>query len=202
MTGIVPRHRGEAARVDYGARCAIVGVSVRPIEANVDRRGSLSEVHRDEWDLAPRPVPWDFIFSHRNVLRGVHVHLRRWHYLIVLDGRATIGLNDVRRTERSFGRTVTIDVAGERPTVVTIPPGVAHSIYAHTELKYLYGLTVAWDGSDEDLGCRHDDPGLAIEWPSCRPIVLPHDLELADYATLLRDYERATAAEAAETASV
>jgi dTDP-4-dehydrorhamnose 3,5-epimerase len=107
----------------------------------------------------------------------------------VLDGHATIGLKDARRDQKSFGRNMIIDVSGGQPTVITIPPGVAHGIFANSALRYLYGLTVAWDGSDENLGCRYDDPTLAIKWPSTAPLVLPRDLELPDFDTLLRQYE-------------
>lgn len=174
---------------DAAAEAAIVGVSVHPIEAIDDIRGSLREIHRDDWNLAPRPVQWDLVISRPQVLRGVHVHRLRWDYIIVVAGHATIGLKDLRRRRGSFDRKMLIDVDGERPTVVTIPPGVAHGIFANNELKYLYGLTVAWDGSDEDLGCRYDDPDLGIKWPSPSPIVLPRDLALPEFATLLRDYE-------------
>lgn len=173
---------------------AIVGVSVRPIEAIGDIRGSLCEIHRDEWSLAPRPVQWDLVTSRPNVLRGVHVHCLRWDYIIVMDGRATIGLKDVRHDQASFRCNMVIDVAGERPAVVTIPPGVAHGIFANTEMKYLYGLTVAWDGSDEDLGCRYDDPKLGIDWSAQTAIVLPRDLALPDFDTLLREYQSTMAA--------
>ena len=180
----------------------IAGVAVRPIASIGDMRGSLCEVHRDDCGLAPHPVQWDFVTSCPQVLRGVHVHCLRWDYIIVLKGRATIGLKYVRRGERSFRRGMLIDVVGERPTLVTIPPGVAHGIFAYTALNYLYGLTVAWDGSDEDLGCRHDDPELGIKWPSQTPIMMPRDMALPDFATLLRDYELKAAAVVAAAASI
>jgi dTDP-4-dehydrorhamnose 3,5-epimerase len=133
-------------------------------------------------------VQWDFVNRDANVLQGVHVHRRRWDYVIVLDGEATIGLRDIRADRASRGRTMKIEVSGREPTVVTIPPGVAHGIYARTALRYLYGLTVAWTGDDDDLGCRYDDPALAIAWPAASPLVLQRDLELPDFATLLRNY--------------
>jgi dTDP-4-dehydrorhamnose 3,5-epimerase len=170
------------------SRGAIGGVTVRVFEPSADMRGNLFEIHRDAWGLAPRPVQWDFVTRDANVVQGVHVHCRRWDYVIVLDGEATIGLNDIRRAEPSFGRTMMIEVSGREPTVVTIPPGVAHGICSRTALRYLYGLTVAWDGSDDDLGCRYDDPALAIAWPVAAPHVLPRDLALPDFATLLRNY--------------
>jgi dTDP-4-dehydrorhamnose 3,5-epimerase len=176
------------------ADAGIVGVTVRSIASIDDLRGSLFEIHRDDWGMAPRPVQWDFVTSRPQVLRGVHVHCLRWDYIIVLNGHATIGLKDVRRSEQSFRRDMLIGVSGERPTLVTVPPGVAHGIFADTTLNYLYGLTVAWDGSDEELGCRHDDPELGIKWPSQTPIKMQRDLALPGFAALLRDYESKAAA--------
>ncbi len=167
----------------------IADVTVRALDPIGDIRGDLCEIHRDEWELAPRPVQWTFVSTKPRVLRGVHVHYLRWDYMIVLDGHATIGLKDVRHDQKSFGHKMMIEVTGDEPTAVTIPPGVAHGIYANSALRYLYGLTVAWDGSDEDVGCRFDDPALAINWPSATPLVLPRDLDLPDFATLLRRYK-------------
>lgn len=177
----------------------IVDVTVRALDSIDDSRGSLFEIHRDDWGLAPRPVQWDLLTTGQNVLRGFHVHRLRWDYIIVLAGRGTIGLKDLRRNHESFGRSMVVEVTGERPTVVTIPPGVAHGIFADTALSHLYGLTVGWDGSDEDLGCRYDDPALGIGWPSATPNLLPRDINLPDFATLLRQYEEVTISKTADT---
>ena len=184
MPSLVP----DPVPADAAERAAIVGVTVRAFAPNADVRGDLFEIHRDEWAMAPRPVQWDFVSRQPNVLQGVHVHCRRWDYIIVLDGEATIGLRDIRRTQPSFGRVMAIEVGGRAPTVVTVPPGVAHGILARTALRYLYGLSVAWRGDDDDLGCRYDDPELAIPWPAASPLVLPRDLALPGFATLLRQY--------------
>jgi dTDP-4-dehydrorhamnose 3,5-epimerase len=188
LDGSVPSLATSLTAADLDGRATIVGVSVRTFAPNADIRGDLFEIHRDDRQLAPRPVQWDFVTRAANVLQGVHVHCRRWDYVIVLDGQATIGLKDVRREQPSFGRGMVIEVSGREPTVVTIPPGVAHGIFARTALRYLYGLSVAWNGDDDDLGCRYDDPALAIAWPGESPLVLPRDLELPDFATLLRRY--------------
>lgn len=179
-------------RVVMDDTAGITDVTVRAFEPIEDPRGALAEIHRDEWRLAPRPVQWNLIRTDANVLRGVHVHCLRWDYIIVIDGVGTIGLTDVRRDQGSFARSMTIEVTGDRPTLVTIPPGVAHGIYANTAMKHLYGLTVGWDGSDEELGCRYDDPALAINWPGAEPVLLQRDLDLPDFPTLLRLYEAAT----------
>jgi dTDP-4-dehydrorhamnose 3,5-epimerase len=118
-------------------RSGIEGVTVRSFAPIGDMRGALCEIHRDEWALAPRPLQWDFVTTHPRVLRGMHVHRLRWDYVVLLEGHATIGLKDIRRGDESFGRNMVIELTGERPAVVTIPPGVAHGIFAHSALRYL-----------------------------------------------------------------
>ncbi len=76
---------------------------------------------------------------------------------------------------------------------MTVPPGVAHGVFATSALLYLYGLSVAWDGTDEDLGCRYDDPALGVAWSATPPMLLQRDLDLPDFDTLVRQYEAQTA---------
>ncbi len=140
--------------------------------------------------MAARPLQWDFINTRARVLRGVHVHRLRHDYIVVVGGRATIGLADLRRTGPSFRRGMTLRADGETPQVLIIPPGVAHGIYAHGSVTYLYGLSAYYDGVDQ-AGCRFDDPDLDIDWPSPAPILLPRDADLPDFATLLRQFEAA-----------
>jgi dTDP-4-dehydrorhamnose 3,5-epimerase len=168
----------------------IDGVLVHPLTPNVDLRGSLCEVHRDAWGIAPRPLQWDFITTRAGILRGVHVHRHRWDYLIMVQGAATLGLADLRRKSPSFRRCATIEADGERPVVVLVPPGVAHGIHARTELLYLYGLTSYYDGTDQ-MGCRFDDPALDIAWPTRNPVLLSRDAELPSFETLIRHFEDA-----------
>src|SRR3972149_836293 len=73
------------------------GVRLLPLEMNRDDRGVFTEVFRRSWDIGVEPVQWNFVTSQAGVLRGVHVHVRHVDYLIVLEGRASIGLRDLRR---------------------------------------------------------------------------------------------------------
>jgi len=168
----------------------IDGVLVRALEPISDLRGSLCEIHRDGWGLAPRPVQWDFITTKARVLRGVHVHRLRFDYLIVVQGKATYGLADLRRRSPTFGQSMVIGAVGDKPEVVIVPPGVAHGIFAHEAMIYLYGLSHPYDGTDQ-MGCRYDDATLGIDWPVNEPVLLPRDLDLPDFETLLREFEAA-----------
>ncbi len=172
------------------AKGGIARVTVTALAPNADLRGSLCEIHRDAWKLAPRPVQWDFVASSPKVLRGVHVHRLRHDYLIILEGTATIGLTDMRRRAGSFRQAMSIATSGARPEVVMVPPGVAHGIYAHDRMLYLYGLTRYYDGDDQ-LGCRFDDPALGVAWPDRDPVRLSREAKLPGFEELLRQFESA-----------
>lgn len=172
------------------AKGGIAGVSVSALAPNADLRGSLCEIYRDAWKLGPRPVQLDFVASNPKALRGVHVHRLRYDYLIILDGNATIGLTDMRRRAASFRQAMSITTSGAKPEVILVPPGVAHGIYAHDRMLYLYGLTRYYDGDDQ-LGCRFDDPALGIAWPDRDPVLLPRDAKLPGFEELLRQFESA-----------
>lgn len=140
------------------------GVAVRPLTMHADHRGVFTEIHRREWDTAIDPIQWNVVRSEAGVLRGVHVHPRHTDYLLVIEGRATIGLRDLRSGSPSEGRSATIEVDGDRWMGLTIPPGVAHGFLFHERSLHVYSVSHYWDLADE-LGCHWADPALEIDWP-------------------------------------
>lgn len=166
----------------------IDGVRQIALESHSDCRGTLWEAHRDAWHAIPRPLQWDVIRSNASVMRGAHVHRRRWDYLTFVTGRATIGLCDLRRDGPTFKSSMLIDIRGEAPAMLLVPPGVIHGIYTHTECAYLYGLTDYYDGTDQD-GCVWDDPALSLQWPDVDPLVIERDRKLGSFHDLLARFE-------------
>jgi hypothetical protein len=101
-------------------------VRLSALEPHSDDRGIFLELFRREWATGVDPVQWNAVHSNAGVLRGVHVHPRHDDYLIVLRGRATIGLRDLRDDSRSAGAAACVELDEERPTAISIPHGVAH----------------------------------------------------------------------------
>ena len=162
----------------------IVGARLRHLLVHADERGSLAEVFRAEWDTGARPIQWNLSHSEPNVLRGVHVHPRHTDYLVVVRGRATIGLRDLRRGSPSEGRVVLLDLHGDRPAALTIPPGVAHGFLFHETSIHIYGVSEYWQPADE-LRCHWADPDLEMAWPIDNPRVSRPDAEAPPLAAIL-----------------
>lgn len=153
------------------------GVGLRPLTSHGDVRGSFTEIFRESWRVGVAPVQWNFVESRPNVLRGLHFHLRHADYLVVLAGRASIGLCDLRPDSPTAGRAALVEMRGDSLTALTLPPGVGHGFYFHEPSLHAYAVSHYWDESDE-LGCRWDDPALGIPWPADSPLLSPRDAAL------------------------
>ena len=160
--------------------------SLLPLTSHSDERGSFTEIFRASWLHQPPPPQWNVVNSNANVLRGVHVHLRHWDFLLAIQGSLLIGLRDLRRDSPTFGLVSMIELNCPESGALCIPPGVAHGFYFSTPSIHVYGVSEYWDIHDE-LGCRFDDPELEIPWPCSAPMLSPRDAVLPPLAELISE---------------
>lgn len=150
------------------------GVELTTLTMHRDDRGWLTEIFRNEWTLGIEPRQWNVTMSEKNVLRGVHVHHRHRDYLVVLDGKISVGLHDARPRSRSYRQTAMFEMSSARLMAVRIPTGVMHGFYCHERTLYIYGVDAYYDPNDE-LGCHWADPRLGLHWPCQEPFFSPRD---------------------------
>jgi dTDP-4-dehydrorhamnose 3,5-epimerase len=168
------------------------GVELHRLQPHADSRGVFTELFRDSWHLGVAPVQWNVVRSEENVLRGVHAHWRHSDYLTVVDGKATIGLYDLREGSPTQGLGTTVELAPDEPHALAIPTGVAHGFYFHSPSMHVYAVSHEWDPEDE-LGCRWDDPELALAWPCSDPHISERDSDLGPLSELRRAWHAALA---------
>jgi dTDP-4-dehydrorhamnose 3,5-epimerase len=148
----------------------IPGVRLLPLTPHRDPRGVLVEVFREAWDVGVRPVQWAILSSEPGTLRGCHVHPRHDDYLILFEGRTSVGLKDLRESSPSFGLAKLVEIDGRTPIALTIPHGVAHGFLHHERSVAMLGASAYFDPADE-LACSWDDPELGIEWGASEPVI-------------------------------
>jgi len=163
-----------------------VGVSLRQLPSEQDGMGKTTALYRRDWPLNLAPVQWNLVSNRPNTLRGVHVHHTHWDYLCLLSGEMLLGLHDMRPHSATYRRAVLHRLAGDTPTSIVIPPGVAHGFYFALESTHCYAVSQYWNPSDE-LGCRWDDPMLGLAWPTSDPLLSPRDATAPSYEELARD---------------
>jgi dTDP-4-dehydrorhamnose 3,5-epimerase len=156
----------------------IEGAEVRNLRRLADERGSFVETYRREWlpAGAREMVQSNLSRSTAGVLRGMHYHRQQADYWVVMEGQAFVALFDLRRGSPTEGERRELEMDGEAPTGLYIPPGVAHGFWARTDLGLLYAVDSYYHAPDPDEhGIAWDDPGLGIGWPGPDPVLSDRD---------------------------
>jgi dTDP-4-dehydrorhamnose 3,5-epimerase len=154
------------------------GVMRRSLVRNDDARGTLREAWRASWlaglDL-PALAQANHTVSRAGTLRGLHFHVRQTDIWVVLDGRGHVGLADIRDLlETGTGRAPTLSLELASGDCLLIPTGVAHGLWALTDVSLLYLVTEEYDGSDEQ-GFAWNDPTAGVSWPAGEPLLSERD---------------------------
>ncbi len=106
--------------------------------------------------------------SKKGVLRGLHYQLQHTQGKLV---RVTQGavfdvVVDLRKTSKTFGQWLGMELSAENNKQLWIPPGFAHGFLVLTdEAEFLYKTTDYWDSSSEHT-LAWNDPTLNIYWPN------------------------------------
>lgn len=153
-----------------------------------DQRGVFTEIFRQEWDTGIAPVQWSFSHSEPGTLRGVDVHVRHDEYFILVQGRASVGLRDLRRGSSTEGLAMLITLSGDRLAGLTVPRGVAHGLFFHEACALIHSSSQHWDPSDY-LACHWTDPALGIPWPVSTAEVSPRQAAAPPLSELLAQLE-------------
>lgn len=154
-----------------------------------DARGSFLETWREK-EYAEAGIRGPFVQdnvsrSNRGVLRGLHFqepHGQGKLIQVLLGAVLDVAL-DVRRGSPTFGRWVALELRGEEPRQVWIPPGFAHGFYVTSETALiLYKCTERYAPEAERV-IAWNDPALNIPWPSRTPLLSARDAAAPMLAT-------------------
>lgn len=150
----------------------IPGVLLGRPERFEDERGWFMEIIRED-AFGVSFVQGNHSHSRAGVLRGLHYHAKQSDAWYIVSGQAQVGIADLR-TRSDHPTAITLDMSGDDPTVLYIPPGVAHGFLAVTELDLIYWVTHYFDNTDEH-GVAWNDPMLSVAWKTTDPILSERD---------------------------
>jgi len=137
-------------------------VTIQPLVAYADDRGSVTEIFRSSRSLGAMHQ-WTVLMLGARVVRGPSVHRKHTDAVIALAGELEIGLRDLRERSPVFRQPFRLALSPREPVLVWIPPGVMHAFYAATEpALVLVGNTHEYD-PDDDIKCRWQDAPLDLD---------------------------------------
>ena len=176
---------------------ALPGVLVLEPRQFSDERGFFTELfvaaRYPSLGVPERFAQDNFSRSKQGVLRGLHFQEpnAQGKLVQVLAGVVFDVAVDVRRGSPTFGRSVGVELTGDVPKQLWVPPGFAHGFcVVSASADFLYKCTTPYSPAHE-RSILWNDPALAIDWPIKAPLLSPKDAQaprLAD-APFLPNYE-------------
>lgn len=180
--------------MDY-KKTEIEGVYIIQPKVFKDNRGYFMETFRQSDFDAGIGRHVEFIQdneskSSRGVLRGLHYQkgeASQAKLVRVIKGRVVDVAVDIRRSSKTFGRYVMVELSEENKTQFFIPRGFAHGfLVLSDEAIFTYKVDNAY-APQQEASIRYDDPDIAIEWPMGMAEVITSEKDMN--ARWLRDAE-------------
>jgi dTDP-4-dehydrorhamnose 3,5-epimerase len=162
---------------------ALEGMKLITCKKVGDERGFFCERFRQE-DFIKAGLPESFVqenFSRSQVgvLRGLHYQYDRPQGKLItcLRGKIFDVALDVRAQSKTFGQHFAVELDGNNPQWLWVPPGFAHGFCTTSEegADILYKVTEYYNPAGES-GISWQDPALKIQWPKiATPILSARD---------------------------
>ena len=105
--------------------------------------------------------------SSRGVLRGLHYQdpNPQGKLVRVANGRVFDVAVDIRRSSKTFGRWIGVELSAANQRMLWVPPGFAHGFLTlEDQTDFLYKCTDFYQPAAEHC-VRWDDSEIAIDWP-------------------------------------
>lgn len=152
-----------------------------------DNRGYFFESYNEKtWvkeGLGYRFVQDNQSFSTYGVIRGLHYQLDphpQTKLVRVLQGNILDIAVDLRKSSKTFGQWMGVELSAENRRQLLLPRGFAHGFSVLSETAEVSYKCDGFYHKESEGGIRFDDPQLNIDWqvPAKKAIVSLKDLEL------------------------
>ncbi|MFM9995286.1 MAG: dTDP-4-dehydrorhamnose 3,5-epimerase [Phycisphaerales bacterium] len=148
-----------------------------------DHRGFFSETYNAK-KLVEAGIRLEFIqdnhslSAQRGVVRGLHFQLPPFaqdKLLRVVRGRVFDVAVDLRKSSKTYGKHVAVELSAENWQQILVPIGFAHGfVTLEPNTEVIYKVTNYYS-PQHDRGVLWNDPALGIAWP-----VAAHETVLSD----------------------
>ncbi|WP_076998623.1 dTDP-4-dehydrorhamnose 3,5-epimerase [Variovorax sp. KK3] len=105
--------------------------------------------------------------SVKGVLRGLHYQIRQPQGKLVRAARGAVFdvAVDIRKSSKTFGRWVGVELNEENQKQLWVPPGLAHAFLVLSESADFLYKTTSYYAPAHERAIAWNDPDLAIQWP-------------------------------------
>lgn len=151
-----------------------------------DNRGFLKETFKNNL-FNNKNFPFDIMsFSKKNVLRGLHLQIKKPQSKIitVTYGKILDVAVDLRKNSKTFGQHVSIIISHTDDFSFFIPEGFAHGFLCLSKICTVNYKCSNYRDANSEKTLMWNDENLKIKWPIKKPILSTKDrkgLTLKDF---------------------
>ena len=139
---------------------------------HIDDRGYFFESYRE--DLINNILSYEINFiqenvskSSKGVLRGLHYQLEPYaqtKLIRVIEGKVLDVAVDIRKSSKTFGHHVAVELSADSNKQLLIPKGFAHGFITLSNTSTLMYKVDNYFAPEYDRGIAFDDINLGIDW--------------------------------------
>jgi dTDP-4-dehydrorhamnose 3,5-epimerase len=155
------------------------GVWSRSLSPKLDERGYFIEGLRN-YDLPENVdnfVQDSYSFSKKNVLRGMHIQLKQWQLITIIEGSIVDVLINLERTSGNFLKSASFTLSWDGLNQILVAPGFAHGFAVISDTAKIHYKSSVYYGSTEQFGIRWDSPEIIGYWPGLEWTISQRDQE-------------------------
>jgi dTDP-4-dehydrorhamnose 3,5-epimerase len=162
-----------------------------------DNRGYFFESYNEQTFLKEginnRFIQDNQSYSTYGVIRGLHYQLDPYaqtKLVRVLQGRILDVAVDIRRSSKTFGKWVAVELSSDNKLQLLIPRGFAHGFSVLSETAEVSYKCDGLYNKESEGGIRYDDPLIGIDWqvPAGKGVVSAKDLALPLFANCRNNF--------------
>ena len=145
-----------------------------------DNRGFLKEVYKKNI-IDNTDFPFDVMsFSKKNVLRGLHIQVKKPQAKIitVTHGKIFDVAVDLRKKSKTFGKYVGIKISDKDDFSFYIPEGFAHGFMCLSKECTVNYKCSKYRNAGSEKTLKWDDTVVNIKWPIKKPLLSNKDKNL------------------------
>ncbi len=144
----------------------IDGVVLKNLTTHRDERGFFREIIRVKDDFFEEGFgQWSHSLMYPGVIKAWHIHNRQTDWWYVGTGVLKIVLYDKRPESATYRQSLEVMLGdGYEPSILKIPPGVAHGCKCLSGPANLFYITSHTYDPEDEGRISHDDPEIGYDW--------------------------------------
>ena len=152
------------------------GLKIYKKDTFKDSRGFFRELFLN--NTLKKKFPFDVMsFSKKNVLRGLHLQIKKpqGKFVTVLRGKIFDVAVDLRKNSKTYGKYFSVVLSEKENSSLFIPEGFAHGFCSLSDNTLMHYKCTNYRDKKSEVGILWNDKDLKIKWPIKRPILSTKD---------------------------